>query len=579
MINYSFLFEIGLIVSCATVFGYVARYLRQPPIAAYMLAGLLLGPLGFSVISGRPEILALSELGIAFLLFGAAIDINLNKLRGVGVVSFAMTILQLSLTFIFSYYTALFFNLPTQEAIYVGVVLAFSSTMIVIKLLSDERQLDTLHGRLIIATLVLQDLVIIMLMPILDLMGQTVPLEVVAGLVFKGLGLFCIAVVLNRFVFPRVLHFVSKSSELLYLTSLTLCFSFMGLAHMLGFSLAIGAFVAGIALSTFYYGPEIAGRIASLKDFFATIFFVTLGLQITTLVGWELFPMLLSFIALAIIIKPIFTSLLTLLFGYGGRTSLAVGTLLGNVSEFSFIIASIGVTSGKISSPVFSSLVVVIIVSMVATPYFAKYQHGLFSLLSRATQVVPLNLLHFFRRRTPEKTLACTVLKNHTIIVGCDRMGEQVLGAVKHPLVVDYNPDVIDNLTARNISCIYGDAENTHVQNLMCLKKADVLVVAIPDVEATENLLINARRANKKMVIFARANTVQDALVYYSMGADLVLLPELIAGTQAAGFLKKYAKSRKSVKKLRIDHLNFLEKTVRQRGYLPRSQAKTEHRQ
>ncbi|MBN3037246.1 MAG: cation:proton antiporter [Candidatus Diapherotrites archaeon] len=561
MIDYGLLSDMGLIVSMATLLAFATKYLKQPPILAYMVAGIVMGPLGLSIITQRAETMALSELGIAFLLFGAAIDINLNKLRGVGIVSFVSCLLQVALTFAFSFIASVFLGLNGIESVYVGVILSFSSTMVIIKMLSDEKHLDTLHGRLLIGVLVLQDLLIITIMPVLRMLGTPLQLESVAITLFNGVGLFCLAVVVNKFVAPHILRYVSKSQELLFLTSITACFAFMGLVQMLGFSLAIGAFVAGIALSTPLYGPEISGRVRPLRDFFATIFFVTLGLQITAPLGLTEIGLGLALTGIAIIVKPVITMAIYLLLGYGGRVSLTVGLLLGQISEFSFIVASTGLILNHVSNRLFSVITLAILLSILLTPYAFKSTHPLFELIKILINKLHVGHIHFFHRRTPEKTLS-KKMRGHVVIVGFDRMGQQLNEAVKDPLIVDYNPEIIDQCTEKGLQCIYGDAENEHVLENMELKYAKMIVSTIPDPEAVETLILRSRKENPHIILIVRASTLDEAQLYYKLGADLVILPEFIAGHKTAEIIQEVSFKKNKLTEMRQKHMELLEHAI-----------------
>jgi len=275
----SLLFTIGIILIVATFFAYIAKVFKQPLIPAYIIAGLVLGPIGLKVIQDVEVIHSLSEIGIVFLLFIVGLEMDLKKLRTVGFVTLITGVLQVVLTFFAGYFTSLLLGFDHINAVYTGLVIAFSSTMIVIKLLFDEDELSTLHGRIILGVLFIQDLIVIVALMILG-GSTTFSLGSVGLSLLKFIFLLFIAYAINKFIAFRIFRFAAKSSELLFLLSVATCFVFAMGAYLLDFSIAIGAFFGGITLANLPYNLNIIARINSLKDFFATIFFVSLGLQL-----------------------------------------------------------------------------------------------------------------------------------------------------------------------------------------------------------------------------------------------------------------------------------------------------------
>ncbi|MBR9707503.1 MAG: hypothetical protein GOV15_03645, partial [Candidatus Diapherotrites archaeon] len=317
VIDSVFLFEIGLIIIAATVATILLKKFKQPNVLSYVVAGILIGPFGLSLVSSGANILALSELGIAFLLFGTAVKINLNKLKGLGSVVTIIGVVQVLVTFALGYIAAVFMGLAEIPAMYIGMILAFSSTMIVIKVLADTYRLNTLYGRIAIGVLIVQDLLVVVAIAMLSSLGGPVSYDGMLAIVLNGFGLFSIALVSNRLIFPYLLNFISDSKELLFLTSISTCFVFMGLADFFGFSIALGAFIAGLSLSAFRYNLEISGKVLPLRDFFSTMFFVTLGMQLNLALGFSSWMLAISLIILVLVVKPLIIMVIGWLQGYG----------------------------------------------------------------------------------------------------------------------------------------------------------------------------------------------------------------------------------------------------------------------
>jgi len=267
------LFELAIILVIATVFAYIARLIKQPLVPAYLIAGVVLGPLVLGIVHDMNLIKIMSEIGIMFLLFIVGLEMNLEKLKKVGFVSAIVGILQVGLTFIFGYAVSFAFGLGMLNSIFLGLVAAFSSTMIVVKLLSDREEIDTLHGRLIVGILLIQDIIVIIAMPFLSSMsGFSIA---AAGKMLTGtIALAVIAFLFNKLAMKRIFSFAARSDELLFLLSLSIGFLFAIIAAICGFSIAIGAFIAGLMMANLPYHFNILGRVAPLKDFFSTIFFV-----------------------------------------------------------------------------------------------------------------------------------------------------------------------------------------------------------------------------------------------------------------------------------------------------------------
>jgi Kef-type K+ transport system membrane component KefB len=268
------LFDIGIIILFSAILAYIARFLRQPIIIAYVLAGLIVGPVGLGIITNTEEITLLSELGIVFLLFSVGLEIDFRRLSHVGFATLVGGTLQVVLTFFIGFFVGMLFGLDSVLSIYIGLLLAFSSTMIVAKILADRNELNTLHGRIMLGILLLQDIVAVIVLPLLSNIEAIVSFEFVILILLRGLGLFAIALLLNKFFFPKILDYAAKKHEILFLTAIANCFFFIGVSYFLGFSIAIGGFIAGISMANFPYNIEIEGEVHSLRDFFSILFFI-----------------------------------------------------------------------------------------------------------------------------------------------------------------------------------------------------------------------------------------------------------------------------------------------------------------
>ncbi|MBS3059934.1 MAG: cation:proton antiporter [DPANN group archaeon] len=587
--SFTFLFNIAAIMIGATIGAYVTRLAKQPVILGYVLAGAIMGPLALNIISSQAEMLALAELGIAFLLFGAGIEIDFGKLKGVGLVSFFAALLQVIFTFAAGFFASASLGLNIIEALYIGGILAFSSTMVVIKILGDTHSINSLHGRLMIGMLIAQDLLIIVFIALVTNIGS-LSQQVVIQTMLNGLGLVGIAFIANKFIFPSLLKFAATSEELLFLTAVGTAFIFMDIASFLGFSIAIGAFIAGIALSGFEYNVEIDGQIRSLRDFFSTIFFVALGLQIG-LLSSAFLNLTLWFLIIVLVFKPLITGFILYTLGYDGRTSTYTGFGLSQVSEFSFILAATGLAAGQLSPDLFSIITIVTIITITLTPYSFRHGLALYNILSWPKRTLKFETPSFFRRRMPHEKLPEAPLKNHIIILGSKRMGNRIIAALHEKLpmiVVDHDPDRINTLAKQGIYCIYGDVYNERVIQKTNIRDAIAVISTVHDKEITESIVKLIRKQNQHAIIIARADHTKDAVKLYELGCDIAFIPELYTGRKVAQYLSEIflgefeARSRNQIRdkliKNLIDALDFKQDrpTLEQ---LKKIQARDEERQ
>jgi Kef-type K+ transport system membrane component KefB len=543
--NLGFLYDLGLVIIISTVLAYFAKALKQPLLIAYVIAGVIIGPFGMGWITSMENISTLAQIGVAFLLFTIGLELDFKKLKSVGTASVTGAVIQMLLTFVLGYSLSIFFGLNQLMATYVGFLFAFSSTMIVAKMLVDRDEISTLHGRTMLAILLIQDVVVIILLPSLSSIHSLTSLEFIGSTIIKALGLFSIALVLNRFVFGKILDYAAKTKELLFFTAISICFVFIGLAYSISFSIAVGAFIAGISLANFPYNIEISSEIRSLRDFFSIIFFTSLGMQLNPFVIQNQFLLFTVLLLAMLLIKPVILSLTYLLMGYGGRTSSVIGLGLGQASEFSFIIAAQGLALGHfIANPGFYSLLIsIVVISMLTTPYFLKYRDSFYRLFSRIK-------MHSIRRtlkpryifnieKFPEKKL-----RKHIVVIGGGVTGKGVINYIiskkRKFIVIDSNPEVVKSLSSQGIYCIYGNICHEEVLKKSRIYHADMAVITAPDIHSSVHTVEKVKKFNPDIKFFVRAHTSEDAEALHKAGADFIVVPELVSGSELIRLMGMY---------------------------------------
>lgn len=548
-------FHLAIILAIAFVVASIVKAFKQPIIIGYIIAGVIVSPFLIKYGISTELIGVFSQFGIAFLLFIVGLHLNPKVIKEIGTASLLVGIGQMILTFILGFLVGFFIlGFPTIASVYVGLALAFSSTIIIMKLLSDKRQLDSLYGKISIGILIIQDLVAIAALIFISSSVGNVAFEGFAfkGL-FSGLGLIVLLFLLGYLVLPRVTKYIAKSQEILFLFSITWCFVIAGLFNYLGFSLEIGALIAGIVLSISPYSVEISAKIRPLRDFFLIIFFVILGLgvQLSSIGSILVNAIILSVIAL--ILKPIIIMIFMRFFGYTKRTNFLVGTTLAQISEFSLIIGTLGVAVGHIAPEILQTITLSGIITIGLSAYMIIYAQGFYEKLRKVLCV-------FEKKRV--KTEKKVEKKYDAILFGYNRIGFGILNSLKKIkkkyLVVDFNPDTVADLEKMRIPVLYGDAYDMELLEDLPLDKVELVVSTIPDDETNILLIENVRAMNKKAIIIVRAHSIDQAMEFYKKGASYVLTPHFLGGEYVAKMIKSLKVNSKGYDEERNKHMKML---------------------
>ena len=548
--------QIGIIFVSATILAYISKLFKQPMIPAYILAGLILVLTG--LVEANSLVETISTLGIAFLLFLVGLEIDFKRISDVGLISTIGGSLLCILLFWIGFLVAGFLGFAIMEAIYIGLVIAFSSTMVVVKLLSDSGKIDTLHGRIALGILLVQDVFAILALFILStlegfsftILGRVLSiLLVIAGATY----------IASKYIFPLIFKYAAKTEELLFTTSVAVCLIFIGLFHYFGFSIAIGAFLAGLALANLPYNIEIISLIKPLRDFFAVIFFVALGMQLNLkAVSFFILPIII-FTVLIVLLKPFLIMIVTSLFGYKKRPAFLISMSLAQASEFSLILLVLGVSVGHISQNLFSSVVLITIVTMAVSPYIFKYESWMYKKSEKF-----LDIFEKVSERGTLEYLPKKKMKEDVILVGYDRLGYNIFDTLKKLkkrfIVVDYNPEVIRDMIKKKIPCMYGDVGDLEIMNRLDLKNIQMVISTIPNKEDSLMVTKKTKKANKKAIVMVTAMQIEDALALYDAGADYVILPHFLGGERVSLFLEEMKGDLKKVLNRKVNHIRELEK-------------------
>lgn len=547
--------QLAVILLVAFVVSYVARALKQPIIIAYIVSGMLISPFIFRLGASAEIIDTLSQFGIAFLLFIVGLHLNPKVIKEIGTSSLLIGLAQIALTFGVGYLASIWilkFNVVTS--LYVGIAIAFSSTIIIMKLLSDKGNLDSLYGKISIGILIIQDLVAVgVLMFISSLTeGTSFGSFALKGLLLGG-GSIVVLFLAGFYVLPKLVKNIAKNQELLFLFSIFWAFAVAALFGYFGFSIEIGALVAGMVLSISPYSVEISSKVRPLRDFFIIIFFIILGLniEVSNLASVLKNAVILS--AIVLVFKPIILMFFSAMFRYTKRTNFLVGSTLAQISEFSLIVLALGVSLGHINSDILHTLTLTLVITIIFSTYMTLYSEkiyrGLFGFVS------------IFERKSVRKERNVKG-KYDAILFGYNRIGFGILKSLKkikkNYLVVDYNPDTISTLSKFEIPCLYGDIGDVELLSELPLDKLKIAVSTVPDFETNQLLIQEIRNANPHAIIIVRAHKIREALELYSRGASYVLTPHFLGGEYVSNMLKDFKTDSKGYKQEKAKHINLL---------------------
>ena len=546
-------FQLGTVIILAAAAALLLRLFRQPQILAYVITGILLTPV-LHLVTDLSIIESMSTIGIAFLLFLVGMEMDIKALRNVALVSTAGGLLQMLILFFLGYGAALLLGYIGKEAAYLGLFLIFSSTMVVMKLLSDRRELQTLHGRIIVGILLIEDAVAILVLSLLSTSNGFAIMVLLTALL-KFASLFAVAFLTSTYIFPSLFRFAAMHQELLLITSVGICFVFALAFSYWGFSLAIGAFIAGIALGNLEYRLEIIGKVKSLRDFFALLFFVALGMRLSLEAIREQWVALVVLLGIILILKPLVTMTLCSIFKYTKKPSFLTANALSQVGEFSLIVAAQGLALGQISQNLFSLVIMTVVITITTTSYQLKYEYLLYRILK-----IPL---HIFDKFTTEGLeYLPSEIKPKIILCGYNRIGFSILNNLrkvkKEVLVVDYNPEVIDQLVQEKYHCLYGDVADEEIIERMNLKQATLVISTVPGLQENMLLIKHVRKVNRRATVIVTGSDIEGALRLYEHGANYVILPHFLGGEHVAKMISKFRGNKLDLQREKNYHLQHI---------------------
>ena len=531
-------YEVAVLLLIAAAVGAVAVRLRQPLIIGFIAVGILVGPV-LGLVTAHEQIDLLAELGISLLLFIVGLRLDLNLIRTMGPVALATGLGQVISTSVVGFLIALTLGFTFVNSLYIAIALTFSSTIIIVKLLSDKQEIDSLPGRIAIGILIVQDIVVVLAMITLTAFGSgegDFGRELLQ-VALRGAAFLVAIVLLMRYVLPSLLRRLASSPELLVVFSIAWAVALAAAGDFLGFSKEIGAFLAGVSLGSTEYREAIGSRLTSLRDFLLLFFFISLGSKIELdLLGEQIIPgIILSLFVL--IGKPLMVLVIIGLMGYRRRTGFLVGLTMAQISEFSLIFAGLALSLGHIDADVLGLITLVGLITISLSSYMILYSHVLYEHLSPYLGNFERDIPH------PEEEGAQEVEPSDVdvIIFGLGRYGSRLAERLQRQelslLGVDFNPEAVERWHTRGLPAHYGDAEDPDFPISLPLGQAKWVVSSVAERSVNLVLLEALHRQGYRGKTAVIARIPEDAEVLEKAGADVVFRPYLDAADRAAEVL------------------------------------------
>ena len=531
-------YEFTALLLASAVVGAIAVRLRQPLIVAFIVVGILVGPAVLGWVQSHDQIDLLAQIGVTVLLFVVGLKLDLHLVRHIGPVALATGLGQLGFTILFGFLICIGLGMDAMKSLYVAVALTFSSTIIIVKLLSDKREIDSLHGRIAMGFLIVQDIAVVMAMMAVGSMqahaeaGIAMTLLGIAG---RLLAAVVLVAALMRYVLPKLMGQLARSQELLLIFAIAWGTGFAALGEIAGFSKEVGAFLAGFSLASTAYREAISARLTSIRDFLLLFFFIDLGSKLEfSILGDEMgAAMILSLFVL--IGNPLIVMAIMGYMGYRKRTGFMAGLTVAQISEFSIIFVAMGITLGHVNNEALGLVTLVGLVTIALSTYMILYSNWLYQRLEP--------LLGIFERRDPHRERPME--KGHKggedaeiIVFGLGRYGGHLIKSLRDKniavLGVDFDPEMVRVFRRHGIPVRFGDAEDLDFPETLPLAGARWVVSTLPQRELNLTLLRALANHGYAGGIAVTAHGETDGHLLQSAGAHLILYPFMNAADFAA---------------------------------------------
>jgi len=527
--------DVALILATSTILAAIFSRLRQPVMLSYLVVGILAATAGLFKSTGGLDLNFFSELGIAFTLFLIGLELRFSDIKQIGQSAVTVGIAQVIFTWFAGFGIAKLLGFATNDAIILSLALTFSSTIVVVKLLGERRQLDSLFGKITVGYLLVQDFIAIAALIFVTSLGSEFKSSQFFVTAIEGTFLVILILVLNRFILQKLFDFFAKNSEVLFLAGISWALIFATLYAASGFSIEIGAFLAGLGLANLREQAQIASWVRPLRDFFITLFFLSIGLKLPLA---NLVPVVGAVGALSIFVligNPLIMMIILGVLGYRRRTSFQVSITNSQVSEFSFILIFLAFRAGLISNSVVAATSATAIITLILSTYLITYSSKIYRLFSPYLKI-------FERKTLIEKPWeGVEEFSNHVVLVGVGRLGQNILKGLKKRdlsvVIVDFNPNTVEKLQEEKIPVIYGDISDPEIFETAIGRNAEVIISTVPDKEDNRTILTEVKNLEHKIPVVVTSADINEALEFYKEGAAYVIIPRILSSHLVERFL------------------------------------------
>lgn len=560
----TFFIELALIIVFASLMAVLARFFKQPLLAGYILTGIVVGPSVLNILASHDELEMFSKIGISVLLFIIGLHLNPDVIKEIGKPAFLIGIGQIVFTALAGFVLLRWLDYSIVASLYVALALTLSSTIIVLKLLSDRNDLDKLYGKIAVGFLLVQDLVAVIFLVLINL----TKVDLATGtfvwggdLTGKLLSLFFLVIVisvalylLSKIILPKLSQYIASSQETLFIFSLAWGLGLSALFYKLGLSLEFGALLAGVTLAASPYAIEMSSRLKPIRDLFVMFFFIILGSQISLSTLPEIIGPVIILSFFVLVGNPIIVYLIMIGLGYRSRTSFYASLAVGQVSEFSLILIALAFSLNQVDATVVSLVTLVTTISIVGSSY-------LFASADKLYVWLQPNVLKWLagRRKSTVSSLSENPFLPEMIIFGYDRVGYDFVQAgqsIKANLaVVDFNPQAINKLQVADLPFFYGDAGDLDFLAELNLGQVRLVVSSIPDFAVNCLLVSYYRSVNETGVIIVTSHNPTETRTLYELGASYVVMPHYLGAHHAAKLISAHGFNNKKFASLKKDHL------------------------
>ncbi|OIO18617.1 MAG: hypothetical protein CO029_01580 [Candidatus Magasanikbacteria bacterium CG_4_9_14_0_2_um_filter_41_10] len=529
----------GLTVSIA----FIMRLLKQPLMIAYIISGIIAGPLFLHTVKGSSATFdTLAQFGVVFLLFLVGLSLNVSHIRHIGKAAVITAMAQIIFTSTSGFFILRALGFGVSSAAYLGIAMTFSSTIIIVKLLSDKKDTESVYGRHVLGIMVVQDIVAVLIMLFLTTNGSDVPLlEMLGTIAFRAFAILGFIIVLSKYLIPKILDHVASSAEFLFIFTLAWCFGIASLMKWAGFSLEIGAIIAGISLGSSPYQSEISSRIKPLRDFFIVLFFIILGSEMgVSNIGGLLVPGLIVSIFI-LFGNPFILYYSFRMLKFTRRNSFLAGVTAAQVSEFGFILIFTGVGLGHLHGNELPLFTIVALTTIFVSSYAITYNEQLYKFVRPMLDM-------FGRDKSQQKENKSDIYD--VWVIGYHRIGWKICETLaqekKTFAVVDYNPKAIAKLKHRGIPAFFGDVADVEFLESIQLEEAKIIIMTIPEADDQLTLIKHIRMKSETVHIVGNLyhnNSLEDL---YQAGANYVMMPHLLGGQWMSDVLQHYPWTKKT---------------------------------